>query len=55
MATEWKKDQLKNWMKDQLDMSLTEGARKNAHSIVVGIMTNTDEWDQYFEFEEEEK
>ena len=35
---EFEKKQLKEALKDQLDMSLTIGARQNAHSLVLVIM-----------------
>ncbi len=38
MATLHEKAELKEALKDQLDMSLTAGARQNAHSLVLVIM-----------------
>lgn len=38
---EHNKELLKEALKDQLDMSLTPGARQNAHSMVLVIMKTT--------------
>ena len=38
---EHNKELLKEALKDQIDMSLTAGARQNAHSMVLVIMKTT--------------
>ncbi len=51
LKKEQKKQDIRFWMKEQMDMSLTEGARQCANAMVHGLMTV--DADQYFDFEEE--